>query len=101
MSERKMLLLTAESYVTILSQLMVAAFLLSLIRSFSALSACFFQTLGVKSGFGMSPQLCRPRALCTVRCMVARAALLLRASARTLLLRFLSTAAEIAPIRRN
>ena len=49
----------------------------------------------------MPSQLCRLRALCTVHCMALRAALLLRASARTLFLRFFWKTAEIAPVRRH
>ena len=66
--------------------LMVASLPLSLKSSISALSARFFRPLGAKSGVGVTPQLRRPKALCTVHCMVARAALLLRAGARTLFL---------------
>ena len=72
----------------------------SLNSSFSALSARFLRPLGAKSGVGDTPQLHRPRALCTVRSRAARAAFLLRASAQTLFLRFFWRATEIAPIRR-
>ena len=101
MSERNLLLLTAEFYETIFSSPMVASLSLSLESSFSALSVRFLRPLGAKSGVGVNSQLRRPRALCTVRSMALRAALLLRARALMLFIGFLSMAAEIAPIRRH
>ena len=80
---------------------MVAYLSLSLESSFSALSARFLRPLGAKSGVEVTPQLRRPRALCTVRSMALRAELLLRARAQTTFLGFLSTAAEKAPLRRH
>ena len=62
---------------------MVASLHLSLKSSFSALSARFLRPLGTKSGVEVTPQLRRPRALCTVRSMALRAAVLLRACAQT------------------
>ena len=81
-----MLLLTADSYVTNFSSPIVVSLSLSLESSFSALSVRFLRPLGAKSGVEVTPQLRRPRALCTVRSMALRAALLLRARARTLFL---------------
>jgi hypothetical protein len=96
-----LLQLTADSYVAIFSPPIVASLHLSLKSSFSALSAHFLRPLGAKSGFGHTPQLRRPRALCTVRSMALRTALLLRARAQTTFLGFLSAAAEKALIRRH
>ena len=61
----------------------------------------FLHTLGVKSGYGMTPQLHRPRASWIVGCMVAGEAFLLRASAWKLFLGFFLTVAKIVPIRRH
>ena len=101
MSERKLLLLTTDSNVRIFSSPIVASLHLSLKSSFSALSERFLRPLGAKSGVGVTPEMRRTRALCTVRFRAARAAFLLRASAQTLFLRFFGKAAEKALIRRH